>query len=155
VGRAGRRLGALDPDAASLPFPDGRFGLVIAFMSLQDMDDAPAVVREAARVLRPGGQIVAAFVDQFGSAHLGRPAHEQRSYFEVQRTVDQLDRDGIAFAFHQVHRPLEAWLELFFGAGLRVEALREPRPGEAEAAAESDLAKSRERPAFLHLRCRR
>jgi SAM-dependent methyltransferase len=142
-------------DAASLPFPDARFDLVIAFMSLQDMDDAAAAVREAARVLSPGGSIVAAVVHPFGSAHLGRPADEQRSYFEVQRTLDEVDRDGIAVAFHQVHRPLEAWLELFFEAGLRLEAVREPRPSEAEAAADAELAKSRALPAFLHLRCRR
>jgi SAM-dependent methyltransferase len=142
-------------DAGSLPFPDGHFELVLAFMSLQDMDDAPAVVREAARVLRPGGQLVAAVVHPFASAHLGRPAGEQRSYFEVQRTLDQVDRDGIAIAFHQLHRPLEAWLELFFEAGLRIEALREPRPSEAEARREPDLVKSRVTPAFLHIRCRR
>jgi SAM-dependent methyltransferase len=142
-------------DAASLPFGEATFDLVIAFMSLQDMDDASAAVREAARVLSPGGSIVAAVVHPFGSAHLGRPADEQRSYFEVQRTLDEVDRDGIAVAFHQVHRPLEAWLELFFEAGLRLEAVREPRPSEAEAAADGELAKSRALPAFLHLRCRR
>jgi SAM-dependent methyltransferase len=142
-------------DAASLPFAEGRFELVIAFMSLQDMDDAAGAVREAARVLAPGASIVAAFVHPFGSAHFGRAADAQRCYFEVQRTLDEVDRNGIAVAFHQVHRPLEAWLELFFEAGLRVEALREPRPSEAEAAADGELAKSRALPAFLHLRCRR
>jgi SAM-dependent methyltransferase len=138
-----------------LPFADGEFGLVIAFMSLQDMDDAAAAVREAARVLRPGGRIVAATVHPFASAHLGRGAAEQRSYFEVQRTIDEIDRDGIAFAFHQVHRPLQAWLEVFFAAGLTFEALREPRPSEGDVATEPELVGSRLKPAFLHVRCRR
>jgi SAM-dependent methyltransferase len=159
LARLASETGAYDEvlvaDAASLPFPDGRFELVIAFMSLQDMDDAPGVVREAARVLAPQGQMVAAFLHPFGSAHLGREPAEQRSYFESQRTLDEVNRDGIAFAFHQIHRSLEDWLALFFESGLRVEDLREPRPTEAEVRAEPELAKSRAKPAFLHIRCRR
>jgi SAM-dependent methyltransferase len=140
-------------DATALPFPAAAFDLVIAFMSLQDMDDAEGAVREATRVLTPDGQIVAAFVHPFASAHLGRDPREQRSYFEVQRTLDEVDRDGIEFAFHQIHRPLEAWLALFFDAGLEVTDLREPRPTEFDVRADPRLGKSRANPAFLHVRC--
>src|SRR5579875_3840468 len=100
-------------DAAALPFADGAFDLVVAFMCLQDMDEAAGAVREAARVLVPGGRLVAAIVHPFASAHLGRESHEQRSYFEAQRTVDDVERDGIAFTFHQMHRSLAEWLALF------------------------------------------
>lgn len=141
-------------DAASLPFADDTFDLVVAFMSLQDMDDAAGAVAEAARVLTADGQFVAALVHPFASAHLGRDTAEQRSYFDVQRTVDEVERDGIAFTFHQVHRPLQAWLALFLDAGLVIEELREPRPSEEDASRDPELAKNRARPAFLHLRCR-
>ena len=141
-------------DAASLPFADQSFDLIVAFMSLQDMDDAPAAVVEAARVLTPGGRFVAAFVHPFASAHLGREATHQRSYFEVQRTLDEVERDGISFSFHQIHRPLHGWLKLFFDAGFVIEDTREPRPSEQDAAADPELAKTRARPAFLHLRAR-
>jgi ubiquinone/menaquinone biosynthesis C-methylase UbiE len=40
-------------DAAALPFDDACADLAIAFMSLQDIDDMPAALREAARVLEP------------------------------------------------------------------------------------------------------
>jgi SAM-dependent methyltransferase len=140
-------------DAASMPFADDTFDLVVAFMSLQDMDDAAGAVREAARVLRPEGRLVAAFVHPFASAHLGREVTQQRVYFDVQRTVDEVDRDGIAFTFHQIHRPLHAWLALFFDAGFAIEDLREPRPSEEDARNDPALAKTRARPAFLHLRC--
>lgn len=154
-----RETGAYDEvllaDAASLPLPDGAFDLVVAFMSLQDMDDADAAVRESARVLAPGGQMVAAFVHPFASAHLGREPSEQRSYFEVQRTLDEVDHDGITFAFHQIHRPLERWLALFFEAGFSLTDVREPCPSEAAAEEYPRLAKSQLKPAFLHLRCRR
>lgn len=142
-------------DAASMPFADGSFDLVIAFMSLQDMDDAPGAVREAARALSPGGRMVAAFVHPFASARLERDAAEQLGYFDVQRTLDEVERDGLAFAFHQIHRPLQDWFGLFRGDGFQLEDLREPRPSEADAAAVPRLAASRVRPAFLHVRWRR
>src|SRR5690242_11429796 len=44
-----------EADAAALPFDDRSFEVVIAFMSLQDMDDMNGAVREAARVLVRGG----------------------------------------------------------------------------------------------------
>jgi SAM-dependent methyltransferase len=155
--RLARETGAyeevLHADAAALPLPDAAFDLVIAFMSLQDMDDAAGAARESWRVLRPGGRLALAVVHPFASAHLGRDEDEQRAYFEVQRTVDSVERDGVALTFHQVHRPLEAWLALLFAAGYLVEELREPRPSRTAAAGDPSLEKNRERPAFLHLRC--
>jgi SAM-dependent methyltransferase len=159
LARLASQTGAYDnvvvADAASMPFPDQTFDLVIAFMSLQDMDDAAGAVREAARTLTSGGRLVAAFVHPFASAHLGRTPEQQRTYFDVQRTVDEVERDGLAFTFHQIHRPLDAWLAMFFDAGLVLEDLREPRPSEEDAAADPGLAKARAKPAFLHVRCRR
>lgn len=142
-------------DTAALPFRDASFDLAIAFMSLQDMDDAHAAVQEAARVLVPGGRFAAAFVHPFASAHLGRDPADQRSYFDVQRTLDEIDWNGIAFAFHQIHRPLQEWVALFLAAGFRIEDLREPRPSEADVLDVPGPAKSRRTPAFLHIRCSR
>src|SRR5215831_18745532 len=44
-------------DAAALPFADASFGLVVAFMSLHDIDDLFGAVGETARVLVPGGRL--------------------------------------------------------------------------------------------------
>src|SRR3954454_23200642 len=55
-------------DAASLPFDDGSFDLVVAFMSLQDIDDFEGAIREAARVLEPGGKFCIAIVHPLNSA---------------------------------------------------------------------------------------
>jgi SAM-dependent methyltransferase len=44
-------------DAAALPFGDGRFDIVVAYNSLMDVADMPASVREASRVLEPGGRL--------------------------------------------------------------------------------------------------
>jgi SAM-dependent methyltransferase len=76
-----RQTGAYDRvhlgDAAALPFGAEAFDLVIAFMSLQDMDNAQGAIREARRVLSPDGRLLAAFVHPFASAHLGRDAAHQ------------------------------------------------------------------------------
>ncbi len=63
-------------DAAALPLPDGSADLAIAFMSPQDIDDLDGAMREAARVLVPGGHLRLAIVHPINSA--GRfPSYER------------------------------------------------------------------------------
>ena len=47
----------LAADVANLPFADGSFDVVCAMDLLEHVEDYPAVLREAARVLRPGGRL--------------------------------------------------------------------------------------------------
>ena len=129
-------------DAASLPFDDAAFDLVFAFMSLQDMDDPGAALREVARVLEPGGRLVAAVVHPFNT---GR----DRPYFDVARLADEFERGGVTMTFHQLHRSLESWFELIQAAGLSIEVLREPRA----PAGVPEFSHVRDRPVFLHVRC--
>ena len=131
-------------DAATLPFGDAAFDLVMAFMSLQDMDDPAAALREVARVLEPGGRLVAAVVHPFNT---GR----ERPYYDVARLVDEFERGGVTMTFHQLHRPLESWFALLRDAGFVVEEVREPRAPEGDPV----FAHVRDRPVFLHVRCTR
>src|SRR4029453_4104650 len=55
-------------DAARLPFADGSFDCVVAFMSLQDVDQMAAAVDEAARVLDAGGRLCLGIVHPLNSA---------------------------------------------------------------------------------------
>src|SRR3712207_6548510 len=52
----------LHGDAASVPLEDGTVDLVVAFMSVHDMDDPAVALAEAARVLTPGGTLALAVV---------------------------------------------------------------------------------------------
>jgi SAM-dependent methyltransferase len=52
------RLPIAQADAGQLPIPDGSLAGVIAVMVHTDMPAYPAVLREVARVLRPGGMLV-------------------------------------------------------------------------------------------------
>jgi SAM-dependent methyltransferase len=55
-------------NAAGLPLAGRSIGLVVACMSLLDVDDFEGAVAEAARVLRPGGVFCIAIVHPFDSA---------------------------------------------------------------------------------------
>jgi len=145
-----RETGAYDEvlcaDAAALPLEDGSIELVVAFMSLHDMNDLDGVVRETARVLRGGGRVCAAVV------HPGNSAGIVGTYFGARRYAERLERDGIALTFNSMHRSLEAVCGAFTGAGLLIDAVREPVPDDAAVADHPELSRARERPSFLHLR---
>jgi ubiquinone/menaquinone biosynthesis C-methylase UbiE len=56
TGAAGARF--VEGRIERLPFPDGSFDIVTAVTVLCLVSDRPAAVREAARVLRPGGRLI-------------------------------------------------------------------------------------------------
>jgi SAM-dependent methyltransferase len=147
-------------DAAALPLEDASADLAVAFMSLQDIDDMPAAIAEAARVLRPGGKLCVAIVHPLNSA--GRFAQStpdapfviEGDYLGAFPYADALERDGLAMTFHSWHRPLEAYFRALEKAGLLVDALREPAV--PDHAIVSDAWHRWQRlPLFLHVRALR
>lgn len=136
-------------DAAALPLDDGAVDLVVAYMSLHDMDDVAGALREVGRVLEPGGRLCAAIVHPLSSAHLG--SDDELPYFERRDYTDVVERDGLEMAFHGIHRPLRDYAGALRDAGLVLEDLREPSPADEQVSAFADLANARRRPPFLHL----
>jgi SAM-dependent methyltransferase len=55
--RLGRRVALITGDAAALPYPDASFDAVVATFVLCSVGDVGATLREARRVLRPGGHV--------------------------------------------------------------------------------------------------
>jgi SAM-dependent methyltransferase len=144
-------------DAAALPFDDDAFDLVIAFMSLQDVDDPAGAVLEAARVLEPGGRLCLAIVHPLNSA--GRfegddpdsPFTITGSYLEPSYYADDVVRDGLEMTFVSAHRPLHAYTDALATAGFVVERLRET--GVPDSAITAPRSRRWQRlPLFLHLR---
>lgn len=54
----GNRATTQQADATKLPFPDGSFDCVLSFIMLHHVLDWEGALREATRVLRPGGRVI-------------------------------------------------------------------------------------------------
>jgi SAM-dependent methyltransferase len=118
-------------DAADLPFEDATFDLVTAFMTLHDIEDAGAAVREATRVLRRGGVLCVAIIHPFASAGTfesrdpGARYVIDGSYLDERRYADTVERDGLTITFNSRHRPIQAYFEMLSAAGVVVDRLVE------------------------------
>ena len=144
-------------NAAELPFADGSAGLVVAFMSFQDVDDLGGAIREAARVLAPGGRLCLAIVHPLNSAGAfeSRTAESrfviEGSYFEESVTDETFERDGFSMRFVSKHRPLQSYTDALASNGLSIERLREVALPESGFHGEHGFRWQRI-PLFLHVR---
>jgi SAM-dependent methyltransferase len=144
-------------DAASLPLRDSSFDLALAFMSLQDAEDLGGVVREAARILVPGGRLCLAIVHPVNSAgefearEAAAPFVIHGSYLDESYFVDEIERDGARLLLESVHRPIQAYVDALADAGLLVERIREVALPE-HADRDPHSPRWRRIPLFLHLR---
>ncbi|MGB7547930.1 MAG: class I SAM-dependent methyltransferase, partial [Terracidiphilus sp.] len=161
-------------DGMALPFAASSFDFATAFMSLMDMPDPARALREACRVLRPGGFV------QFSILHpCFVPPHrkvlreadgtvraiEVGGYFDAVdgeietwwfSTLPEDERQRIEpFRVPRFHRTLSAWVELIAQAGLVIEQFGEPCASPALAAAEPVVADTLVAPLFLHIRARK
>jgi SAM-dependent methyltransferase len=154
---ASERHEALVADAIELPFANAAFDLVVAYMSLMNMDDLAGAVREIGRVLEPGGRLCSADIHPFNVGEFldddpEAPYVIRGSYLEPATKVFESHRDGIRMIFRDQRIPLERYSRAFEGAGLVIEALREPRPPDSFVRARPTAARRRRIPLLLHLR---
>lgn len=155
---AKERHEAVLADAAALPFEDSSFALVVAYMSLMNVDDLDGVVAEAARVLERGGRLCAAVLHPLFAPGAWTDAESADSsftlddYFSGPTKVWVSDRDGIQVTFYDRRIPLSRYAAALEKAGLLIEALREPVPND-DYVREFPRARRLQRiPIYLHLR---
>jgi SAM-dependent methyltransferase len=113
-------------------FRDSFFDLVVAYNTLMDVEDMPAAVGEAARVLESGGRfcvrVTHPFRDagRFASREAGAPFVVSGSYFEEGSYEFAAERSGLSFTFASRNYPLRSYTGALGAAGLLVESIREP-----------------------------
>ena len=148
-------------DAASLPFTDAAFDLVVAYNCLMDVDDMPGAVREAARVLTPDGRFCIcvthplADAGRFEQGEPNAPFVMAGSYFGRRRFEGTFERNGMRMTFRGWCYPFEDYSRAFEDAGLVIEALREPQQRDEAVAADPAEARWQRLPIFLFLRLRK
>jgi SAM-dependent methyltransferase len=131
---ASPRVPVLIADAAALPIADESADLVLACMSLLDVDDFAGAVSEIGRVLRPGGRLCMAVVHPFASAQDVSSMHTDdfrvsEAYLGQRQYTDSIERDGLAMTFTSMHRPLSAYTSAMFANGMAITALTEGGDG--------------------------
>ena len=145
-------------DAAALPFGDGCFDLVVAYNSLMDVDDMPAAVAEAARVLQPGRPLCVsvthptADAGRFQSTDPDAPFIIAGSYLGRHRVDEPFERDGLQMHFTGWRYPLEAYARALEDAGLLIDRLREPPAPASALTTRPGYERWQRLPNFLHLR---
>ena len=161
-------------DALALPFADATFDFATAFMSLMDVPSYETALREAFRVIRPGGFL------QFSILHpCFVPPHRRvirdddgvAHTIEIARYFDRVDGEIERWMFSAApedarasvepfevpiyHHTLADWINDLVEAGFTIERLGEPSVDDATAAAHPIVADTQIAPLFLHIRARR
>ena len=127
--RTGVAVPLVQADAQALPFADGSFDLACsAFGAVPFVADSAAVMREVARVLRPGGRWVFATTHPIRWVFPDEPGPDglvaQIPYFDRTPYVE-IDRTGAA-TYAEHHRTLGDRVAEIVAAGLVLTALVEP-----------------------------
>lgn len=129
--------------AENLPFEDGKFDLVVTYLTLIDIPDYKAAIQEMRRVLAPGGTLLVANLTSMCTAGVSQDwitdADGNLMHWPVDRYLEEYDMrlewSGIRVV--NWHRPLSAYMAAFLGSGLQLVHYDEPVPisGEPERVA--------------------
>lgn len=160
--------------ATQLPFNNEQFHFATSFMCLMDLPDPAAAVKEAFRVLQPGGFLQFSITHPcFGTAHRKNLrnangytyAIEVGDYFrhldgEISEwifgdTPNALKQELPKFRVPVFNYTLSYWINTIVESGFVVEAVYEPRPPDETVRRYPALQDAQVVAYFLHMRCRK
>jgi ubiquinone/menaquinone biosynthesis C-methylase UbiE len=138
----------------------GSFDLIIASMVLMNVEDYTGAMREAHRVLSPGGMICISITHPCFSAPVSDWVHgkgRNPRHFAVDRYFERSAwEDRIASTFRtptiRRHRPLEDYLKGAIDAGFVLRDFQEPMATEADLEASDRFESMTRIPYFLFMR---
>lgn len=109
-----RGISSLQAVAEALPFANNSFDYVLSVTTICFVDDASAMLSEAYRVLKPGGELVIGFIDR--SSDLGQDylAHQAENVFYREAT------------FFSVAEVEQALLDAGFSGSIWIQTLSKP-----------------------------
>ena len=161
-------------DGQRLPFTDQQFDFATAFMSLMDMPDVSAALREAYRILKSGGFL------QFSITHPCSDVVRHRNVRDASGAVVALELGGYfrgpsermaewtfgaaprelsqrlgGFKVPTFRRTLSDWLNELVAVGYLLEAVHDPCPGDVEVEKEPYLQDCQVMPQFMIVQVRK
>jgi len=146
----------------TVAFPPARFDLVVSSLVLHYIDDYPGLVRRIAEWLAPGGVFVYSTEHPIYTARLpgdGWVSDDagRRTRWALDRYADEGAREETWFVpgVRKVHRTLATLINGLVDAGLVVERVVEPIPGEQWLRDHPLAIEERRRPIFLLARARK
>ena len=164
----------LHASAVELPFPDCAFDFATGFMSFMDIGETERVLREAHRVLKPGGFLQFSIThpcfdtphrrnlrDEHGTTY----AIEVGDYFADQqgkiarwifRSAPPEATKGLEpFEVPYFNRTISQWFNLLIDAGFTIERVGEPRPSDDVVRAYPAVQDAQVVAYYLHIRVRK
>jgi SAM-dependent methyltransferase len=143
--------------AETLPFPDRSFDLVVSYLTLIDIADFRAALKEMARVLRPKGALLIANLNGFiTSCPRGwvRDQHGGYLHYRVDRYLEEFSEwvEWSGIRIENWHRPLSSYVQELLTQGLTLTFFDEPQPRSGDA---DRQARYRRAPWFMVMEWRR
>ncbi len=136
---------------------DDSFDLAVSYIVLVDIHNYRRSIREAYRVLRPGGGFVVCNIHPMRSASSNFVGWIRDSSGKLFHPVDNYTEEGprefqfpwLGRPFIYMHRALSSYVSAFLDAGFVLEALHEPIPTEEQLAEHPEFDDEHRVPNFI------
>ncbi len=109
---------------APLPYPDDKFDLVVASLSLHYVEDWASALTELRRVLKPGGRLIVSIIHPMIYAIV----YPEADYFALTQYSEDYDYGEETVWMTYWHRPLQDVINTFIQAGFHITRVTEPPP---------------------------